>query len=326
MQAEVIEFPVLPSIQRVMSKARSVRFHPEFLSAAVAEWGRRVDPISAWNHPCHPGGGGREVLQWLFVLDVLNHCFWPDRSEVPWTVEIGAVSYSGYWGLAAALKRGLDEKVPLTEAAFLAGMKRSDLLHLFRGQGSLPLLEERLFNLNEAGRVLLDRWQGHIVHLLEESRGNALKTVLNLVDSFPSFRDESTYDGKRVFFWKRAQLFVSDVNQAFSGAGWGAFHQLDELTAFADYKLPQVLRELRLISYEESLAERVDSYGEIEPGSKEEVEIRAATIWAVEHLKSEFQRQGRLVNSPWVDNWLWNLGQLDAFRRRPYHRCRTIYY
>jgi hypothetical protein len=50
------------------------------------------------------------------------------------------------------------------------------------------------------------------------------------------------------------------------------------------------------------------------------------TILAVEALKEEFGRQGRTVTSAWVDQWLWQLGQLEVFRRRPYHRCRTIFY
>jgi len=318
--------PVLPSVTAVIENLRWVSFKPQAIPSAVLKWGHEVNPHAAWHHPCHPKGEGQEGVQWIFVLDVLNHCFWPDPNHEAWGVEYRGRFYSGYWGLAACLRRAVDEGVPICDAGFLRKMDRESIQHLFRGRGSIPLMEERLNNLREAGEVLLHRWGGHIIHLLEESGQDAVRTVHQIVESFPSFRDESSYNGKKVYFWKRAQLFVSDVHQSFSGRDWGAFERLDKLTAFADYKLPQVLRELKIISYEKGLEERVDNLSFIDAGSPEENEIRAATVWAVEQLKSEFHRQGRKVDSPWVDNWLWNLGQRSEFRKRPYHRCRTIYY
>ena len=101
---------------------------------------------------------------------------------------------------------------------------------------------------------------------------------------------------------------------------------MERLTAFADYKLPQVLRELGIISYHPELAARIDALEYLQAGSEEEVEIRAMTVWAVEELRRGFQEHGRKVTSPRIDNWLWQLGQMDAFRKRPYHRCRTIFY
>jgi hypothetical protein len=62
------------------------------------------------------------------------------------------------------------------------------------------------------------------------------------------------------------------------------------------------------------------------PGSDEEIEIRAMTIHAVEALKKTLLKMGREASSVEIDSWVWQLGQLDLFRRRPYHRCRTIFY
>jgi hypothetical protein len=129
-----------------------------------------------------------------------------------------------------------------------------------------------------------------------------------------------------VYFWKRAQIFVSDLHSAFQGSRWGAFDDIARLTAFADYKLPQVLRELGVISYHPGLARRIDGLVYLDAGSEEEIEIRAMTIHAVEELKKAFARTGKAVSAAAVDNWLWQLGQSDAFRHRPYHRCRTIFY
>ncbi len=63
---------------------------------------------------------------------------------------------------------------------------------------------------------------------------------------------------------------------------------MQRLTAFADYKLPQVLRELGIISYDRRLASRIDAMESLRAGCEEEVEIRAMTVWAAEQLEEGF--------------------------------------
>jgi hypothetical protein len=162
--------------------------------------------------------------------------------------------------------------------------------------------------------------------LLHAASGSAVRLVCGIVSHFPSFRDEAFYRTGSVHFWKRAQIFASDLFTAFDGKGYGDYHDMDRLTAFPDYKLPQVLRELGIISYSHGLASRIDAMEYLQAGSEEEVEIRAMTVWAVEGLRKGFKEGGQTLTSPRVDGWLWQLGQLDAFRKHPYHRCRTIYY
>jgi hypothetical protein len=234
--------------------------------------------------------------------------------------------HSGYWGLAAGLRRAVEGGVPVTSAAFLAELSAGALREIFAGTGEIPLFDARLRNLREAGRVLLTRWGGDVLNLVESAGCSAVSAVRSVVEDFSSFRDECVYRGRPVYFWKRAQLFVADLYGAFDGKSWGAFEDVGVLTAFADYKLPQVLRMCGLIDYHPELAAKIDRREHLVAGSEEEVEIRAATVWAVEALKEAFRRRGTELTSMRVDGWLWQLGQLDHFRKHPYHRCRTIYY
>ena len=310
-------FPVLDSVESVVSQSQWVRFHPEPLKPAVAEWGHLLEPHCAWQHPCHFFDGSEETVRWIFVLDLLNHCFWPDVGSPVWTVNYQGESWSGYWGLAAALKNAIEQGHSITA---------EDLRGIFAGEGEIPLFAQRLANLREAGAVLRSRFDGEIVRLVDAARGSAVHAVRAVVEAFPSFRDEACHRGMTVYFWKRAQIFVADLYQAFAGKDWGAFRDVERLTAFADYKLPQVLRQLGVIAYHPDLARRVDQMELLPAGSEEEVEIRATTIWAVEALREAFQEAGIAAISMQVDQWLWRLGQLEAFRDRPYHRCRTIFY
>jgi hypothetical protein len=310
----------------VTSQSQWVSFHPERLDSAVAQWGHLAAAPGVWSHPCHYCDGLDETVRWIFILDVLNHCFWPDLNDPVWAVVYQGKSYSGYWGLAASLRRAIEAGLPVTKADYLADIPDRDLGEIFAGEGSIPMFAERLSSLREAGRVLQNDYGGDIVNLIREAEGCAVRVVTRIVSSFSSFRDEARYKGKIVYFWKRAQLFVSDLYLAFGGKGWGDFHDIEELTAFADYKLPQVLRELGIISYHPHLAQAIDNRVELKPGGEEETEIRAMTILAVDAFKKAFLKAGRVLSSNRIDNWLWQLGQLEPFRRKPYHRCRTIFY
>lgn len=326
MSIDSLVFPVLDSVADVVAHCGLVHLEPGYLRPAVLRWGRLLWKEADWGHPCHFFDGTEKTARWIFVLDVLNHCFWPDRGDEPWTRHYAGADHSGYWGLAAALKAAMDSGVPITDSRFLSRITRSELEELFGGRGIMPLCEERTRNLREIGEVLLSSWSGDVVNLIEDARESAVEAVLKIVSCFPSFRDEALYRGCPVYFWKRAQLFVSDLHSAFRGKGLGRFHDMDRLTAFADYKLPQVLRSLGVITYEHGLEEKIDALELLTPAGPEEVEVRAMTIWAVEALKGAFRDEGERAMSTQIDAWLWRLGQLEPFRRRPYHRCRTIFY
>ena len=95
--------------------------------------------------------------------------------------------------------------------------------------------------------------------------------------------------------------------------------------AVADYKLPQLLRHVGVLRYAGSLAEKVDSLIELAPGSAEEVEIRANTIWAAELVRQHLARLGVDAASHQIDLLLW-LKSKSTDAMKPHHRTRTIYY
>ncbi len=319
--------PILSSCRAVVEHSRFVHIEPNAVS-------RFVDDSPPLEIPALPPGPAQYhffdateiTAQWLFVLDTINHCFWPEVGSPTWEIYYDNKALSGYWALAASLKRAMEESIPIHQAKTLAKLDRKTLARIFRGRGEIPLLDERLGNLRQTGQILLDRFQGSFIHVLEEAKGSAVELVFLVSGEFPSFNDVATYGGKIVYFFKRSQLLAHDLWCTFSGDSWGEFSELDQLTAFADYKLPQVLRQLGIIRYEPELANRINRLRQLPSGSPEEVEIRAATVWAVELFRQELRRRGRQVTSAQLDNWLWNLGQSDHYRSLPYHRTRSTFY
>jgi hypothetical protein len=79
------------------------------------------------------------------------------------------------------------------------------------------------------------------------------------------------------------------------------------------------------LEYHPALAKRIDSMELLAPGSEEEIEIRAATVWACELLRQTMAEQEEGITAAEIDARLWLLSQ-NLTDMRPYHRVRTIYY
>ncbi len=309
---------ILESVRRVVELAQHVAIDEQAVrDCAYKLAGQQL--ASEWDRRFHLRDLTERMVQYLFVLDCLNFCFWP---EPRWRYD----QLDGYSALATALKDAVERGDCVLDASFWAQIDKRDLQNLLDGENEIPLLNERVEVLREAGMVLQERYNGQAARLVESAGRSAVRLVELLAQDLWSFRDEATYQGGKVYFYKRAQIFCADLYGAFGGQRWGEFSDIDELTAFADYKVPQVLRHLGVLRYSSDLAERIDRREELPAGSAKEIEIRAHTIWAVELLKREFEKLGRPLRSFEIDWLLWNLGQNEEFRQRPYHRTRTIFY
>ncbi len=321
---------ILSSTWTVLQQSQHVWINPEYIEQLSEQWlqkdtGNANTSPSSWDDDYHFHDGTERTVNWLLVLDALNFCFWPEKGQPRWSIDYGGKTLSGYWAEAAALKRAIEEDIPLWDAKYLSTISSETVTHIFRGNGTIPLLEQRVSHAQEVGRVLLERYNGQFVHAIEQAEYNAPKLVNLLVRDFLSFRDIATYRKHTIKFLKRAQICVADLYHAFGGQQWGKFADLERLTIFADYKLPQVLRHYHVLEYDSTLAQRVDNQELLPMESEEEIEIRAATIWASEFLRKKMQQQGYTMTAAEIDQRLWLIGQ-ESTQMRPYHRTRTIYY
>ena len=317
---------VLETTKCVIDKGRHVTIDEEALVGFSQKFLANNVDIPPWDCHYHYCGDEETMVSYLLVLDTLNFCFWAMAGDNRWEIRYESKPVSGYFGLAAALKLALESRVPLTNAEFLRDITAEKLKSLLGGFGALSLLDKRIGALNELGQILLTDYAGRAVNFVEDAGGSAVRLARLLARKLSSFRDMALYEGREVYFYKRAQIFAADLHGAFNGRDWGHFSDIDKLTAFADYKLPQVLRHLRILQYDEGLAEKVDKQELIGPGSPEEVEIRASTVWAVEFIRQALGRKGTPVTASQIDWMLWNFGQDDQYRARPYHRTLTVFY
>jgi putative queuosine salvage protein len=277
----------------------------------------------------HFNDGTERTANWMLLVDALNFCFWGEPGESRWSVEWRGQTWDGYNALAAACTRAMDEGIPLADAAFLADLTAEQLAEILRpasGCPSIPLFAERLANACEVGRVLGERYDGQMSHVIEAVNFDAVALALRLARDFSSFADVAEWNEQPVPLLKRAQIYVADIHTAFGGNNWGALRGIERLTAFADYKLPQMLRREGVLVYEPELAELIASYTLIPPGADAEVEIRAATVWSVELLRQALARAGSRQTASAIDYRIWLESQSALSDGIPYHRTRTIFY
>lgn len=266
------------------------------------------------------------LIQIIFAFNTVNFCYWAAKEKEKWFVEIEGKKLDGAVALFRCLEEEIKRNSDFLEGDELADLTLGHLSRILKGNVTIPLLGKRLECLQEAGRVLEEKFNGNFLNVYKESNNDALKMAELLITNFSSFNDVSGWKGQTIAFYKRAQLNSKMVSDALRSNGQRSLDNLDKLTAFADYKIPQMLRKKEILNYSKSLADKIDNFVEIPEGSQEEIEIRANTIWACEFIKRELKSKFPSATAAHIDSLLWLMSQKKSLEDKPYHRTRTIFY
>jgi hypothetical protein len=244
-------------------------------------------------------GEPEDVAAFLLALDAINFgSGWSPTLRKP-------PGRSGYFTVASALAGRFRRAGPWSpaelrelDAAAVAGVLGQEPEH------ELMALYARA--LNDLGAFLGDRGALDVVG---EAGGSAERLAEQVAAGMPFFDDPG--------FYKRAQILPHDL----ALAGVAEFSDVDRLTAFADNLVPHVLRGEGVLDYDAALALRIDGGELLEPGSREEVEIRACAVHACEQIAERMGVPPRIL-----DAWLWDRGQQLRYKLRPRHRARCVWY
>ncbi|BCS20428.1 queuosine 5'-phosphate N-glycosylase/hydrolase [Aspergillus puulaauensis] len=302
------ETKVLENSQYVFDNAIDVALDPTKTKEAAETIWRQMQKkeysTSSWSeHELHPKTKDENTVDFIFTMDLLNFSFWSaETADKRFAIEYRGRKWTGYWSLVAALQRALDEDIKITNPEFWANEEECTeelLRHVFRSatDEEMPLLTERLECLREAGRVLCSDFDGSFINCIYSANQSAAALVNLLAESFSCFRDEAIFQGRRVRLYKRAQILVADLWACFDGESYGEFHDIDKITMFADYRIPQMLHYFGCLMYSPPLETRIRKHEEIPSGSNLEIELRATSIWCVELIKREIELKHPEVKS-----------------------------
>ncbi|KAJ1721453.1 hypothetical protein LPJ53_004038 [Coemansia erecta] len=295
-------------------------------------------PATWRTHTLNPQTADDSALEWIFLVDLLNFSFWTAPQETPHTVTVDGICYSGYWALPAAIRRAREEDggLDLTDARVYQSIGRQQWAHVMRSdapKARMPMLDERLEVLHQAGQLLCDKYDGKFANLLRECGGSAERLVRRVVREFPSFRDTHEFQGRSVALYKRAQILAADVWACFEGQGAGCLEDVERLTMFADYRVPQTLVYFGALRYSDGLRDGLARMqregGELPSGHPWEVEIRGNSVWAVECMRRHIRKTtGQDVSAVLIDFYMWDYAKAHATEMQeiPIHHTRSVYY
>ena len=307
----------------VAERARFVRIEQSELQRLALELADQAGSPAQLDPAHHHLGSEAETLAYIVTLDAINFGsgWFPVLRKRP--------GCSGYFTVATALKERFELEGAFSsgELSALDATALAKLLGQDIGQPEVrELMDHFARALRDLGELLDARHAGSFAALVASADASAEQLVRELA-MMPCYRDVARYDELDVPFYKRAQLTAADLATAFDGKGPGRFDDLAELTIFADNLVPHVLRCEGVLVYSSELADQIDDCERIETGSKQEIEIRAVAVHAVECMLALLRERARTdVTAQRLDYLLWNRGQAPAIKARPRHRARSVFY
>ena len=152
-----------------------------------------------------------------------------------------------------------------------------------------------------------------------------------LVDHFPCFDDRHPFEDTVVRLHKRAQILVADLWACFEGESYGYFHDINQITMFADYRIPQMLNTLGCLQYSPPLNNHISRLRPIANGHSWELQLRGCSIWCVELIRREIlnHHPETQINAILIDYLLYDtIKEMEAKGEEPvpHHRTRSIWY
>jgi hypothetical protein len=232
--------------------------------------------------------------------------WWPTIRKRP--------GHSGYGTMAAGIEDRFSSTGPWS-AEELAAMDAAAIAAVLGQDPEHPLMAQFAAALRDVGTHLLAEHGGRHLGVVEAVE--SIPELASLLGEWASFADTSRYAGREVPFFKRAQLAAADLHRT----GVARLAGVERLTAFADNLVPHVLRVDGVLELEPALVESIEAEELLTHGSREEVELRACAVHAIELLANS----SGLAPAE-IDAALWNRGRGRRYKSAPRPRSRNTAY
>jgi len=306
---------------KIMKNAKHVQIdYSNILKIAQALTKKTIKEGEFWRsaeHICHPlqykTKNMNRLCQYLFYINSINFSYWQDpdkdgKIDKFYTVQ----DYKTTFAQVAAFRKQIDKypKYDILSPDFILNSSDEFLKNIFKpdfGHPEIPLLELRIRNLREVSKVLKEHFGCNSWNIVVLAQNSVVKFINIVLNYFPCFIDEVNSFG----FYKRVQLLTCDIWNHCKDTEFTNFYDLERLSAFADYRVPQSLNILGCLKYSKPLICVLNENKIIERGSDIELEIRAGTINACDLIAEKTNETlknnkcKKEINAAVVDNFLW---------------------
>lgn len=253
----------------------------------------------------------RDIVNFLLLYHTIgDYCFWGDPK---WEIDTEVGKLDGSYAIMYILINRFRNNNDMN-------MSYEEFADMLKGNVEIPLLKERYNCLVEMNKYL----DSIVKDFYDEIKD--LKVDIDLLDyvvsTFSYFKDETNYNGVNVYFYKRAQLLVSDILHVRKMLE-NIEVDYSNLMGCADYKIPQVMNALGMLEYEYDLEYKLARKEELQEDSIEEIEIRANDLVVIDYIYEKLNREVCRMD---INDYIWLLGQDKSKINKNYHRTRTIRY
>ena len=254
-----------------------------------------------------------KIINFMLIFDSIDYCFW---EQPKWTIETIDGKKDGSDALLYALLNYVKNlsKIDFTNVSF------EEFSNILKGNVEIPFLRERYNTVISICNVVNKRMNGNFYSYIKDINVDTELFDI-IINNFADFCDEREYDGNKVYFYKLAQLLTSDIlhiKELISGTKVDYSH----LVGCADYKIPQTLRALGILKYNDELSNIVDNKVLIDKNSKYEVEIRANMIAVINYINSKLENCCSID----INDYLFLFSKNVKDIAKPYHLCRNQNY
>ena len=283
-------------------RARFVQIDEVAIQAYVA--GLAVDEPEVSSSPADP----EAAASFAICMNAINFGsgWWPTIRKRP--------GHSGYATMAAGVEERFAEGGPWS-AEELSAMDAGTIAAVLGQDPGHPLMSQFAAALRDVGEHLLAEHRGRFLGVVESA--DSIPALAGLLADWDFFADTSEYEGRRIPFFKRAQLAAADLHRA----GVADLPGVERLTAFADNLVPHVLRVDGVLHLDPDLTARIEAGELLDHGSPEEVELRACAVHAIGLLAAASD-----LTPAEIDSALWNRGRNPRYKSVPRPRSRNTAY
>lgn len=253
------------------------------------------------------------IINFLLIFESIDYSFW---GQPKWMVNTDDGIKDGSDALLYVLLKYVKE----TQSTDFSNITIDKFKQLLKGNIEIPLLKERYKTISDISKIVNENMNGSFYKYIKNIKTDA--QLFNIIiTNFESFKDERTYNGKTIYFYKLAQLLTSDILHI--------REELEEISVdysnligCADYKIPQTLRALDILEYNDELSYIVDNKEQIAISSEYEVEIRASQLVVINYITN------KLPNTKSIDinDYLFMYSKKVKNIVKPYHLCRNTNY
>jgi len=318
---------VLKSVSDIISDSNHLKINEKNIEN-ISDW-------LAYEEFSFPKNNDRKIdpdnfIRTTMLINTLNFAFTDFDNSIKYEITRNGNLLSDSEAMFTQIHEAIESGINLLDGKVQAGLTFKDLENIFEGNIEMPMLHERKEILNQVGQKLVDSYEGDWVNFINNcpkklySNGEGL--IERLVAEFPRFDDSSKYRGKDVHFYKLAQLAFWGIHGELSHSNYFNIEDINSMSAFADYIVPVALKVMKIVEYSEDLNEKINNGILIERDSEEEIEIRAASLFATAKLTEAVNLRrpaDKTIIIPQLDYRLWKSYHAT---HHPHHLTYTIMY